>query len=87
VTKDQAEVLQSVVDDVLSDAFEKRKEIGGAVNWADLLCTDVSVSLLTGLVTVTIEEVGPDGAQRLREFVSAELERRGFPDVYVLTEW
>jgi hypothetical protein len=43
------------------------------VNWADLSGVDVEVSLLDGIVTVTIEEAAP-GAVELCRFVSEELE-------------
>jgi hypothetical protein len=87
MTKDEAIALMSTVDGILEEAFEKRREIGGAVNWADLGCTDVAVSPISGLVTVTIEEASPGGAQELCRFVSDELMKAGYQDIYVLTEW
>ena len=42
--KEEAIALQAVVDEILALAVEKRSEIGGAVNWGDLLCLDVEVS-------------------------------------------
>jgi hypothetical protein len=56
MTKEEAIALQAAVDEILALAVERRSEIGGAVNWGDLLCLDVEVSLLDGVVTVTIEE-------------------------------
>ena len=49
--KEEAIALQAAVDEVLALAVEKKSEIGGAVNWADLLCLDVEVSLLDSIVT------------------------------------
>jgi hypothetical protein len=52
MTKEEAIALQTAVDEILALAVEKRSEIGGAVNWGDLLCLDVEVSLLDDIVTV-----------------------------------
>ena len=46
---------------------------GVAVNWADLRGVDVEVSLLDGIVTVTIEGAAPEAVELCR-FVSEELE-------------
>jgi len=86
MTKDEALDLQRVVDEILERAFDERHDIGGAVNWGDLLCTDVSISLLDGLVTVLIEEAAPE-AYELKEYVYNELIKAGFRDVSVATEW
>jgi hypothetical protein len=87
MTPTDAVELQAIADAILGRASAMRSEIGGAVNWADLRCTDVSVSLLSGLVTITIEEASPQGADRLRQHVSEELAKAGWPDIAVLTEW
>jgi hypothetical protein len=86
MTKGQAIALQSVVDEILAQAVEKDAAIGGPVNWADLRCVDVEVSLLDDVVTVTIGEAAP-GASALCRFVAEELERRGYAGIAVRTEW
>jgi hypothetical protein len=85
MTRNEALDLQTMVNKILEHAFAKRNEICGAVNWADLACTDVAISLLDEVVTVTIEEASPD-ANELREFVSTELSKVGH-NVRVQTEW
>src|SRR6516165_7752459 len=86
MTKEEAIALQAAVDEVLALAVEKRSEIGGAVNWGDLLCLDVEVSLLDGIVTVTVEGAAPEAVELCR-FVSEELARRGYSGIAVRTEW
>jgi hypothetical protein len=85
MTRNEALDLQTMVNKILNHAIGKRNEIGGAVNWADLFCTDVAISLIDDVVTVTIEEAAPD-AKALREFVSKELTRMGH-HIRVQTEW
>jgi hypothetical protein len=51
MTKEEAIALQAAVDEILALAVEKQSQIRGDVNWADLLCLDVEVSLLDGIVT------------------------------------
>ena len=60
----------------------------GAVNWGYLLCLDVEVSLLDGIVTVTVtvEGAAPEAVELCR-FVSEELARRGYSGIAVRTEW
>jgi hypothetical protein len=61
------------------------KEIGGPVNWADLSCVDVSVSLMDGSWSATVEEASPD-ASELAAYLNIELQRLGH-DVWVRCEW
>jgi hypothetical protein len=86
MTKEEAIALQTAVDEILALAVEKRSEIGGAVNWADLLCLDVEVSLLDDIVTVTVEGAAPEAVELCR-FVSEELARRGYSGIAVKTAW
>ena len=86
MTKEEAIALQTAVDEILALAVEKRSEIGGAVNWADLLCLDVEVSLLDDIVTVTVEGAAPEAIELCR-FASEELARRGYSGIAVRTEW
>jgi hypothetical protein len=86
MTKDEALTLQSATYEVLSVARAKRDEIDGAINWGDLACVDVSVSLLDDQVTVWIEEASPD-ATELHQFVSSALDKMGHSAICVVTEW
>jgi hypothetical protein len=63
-----------------------RSRIGGPVNWDDLRCVDVEISLLDEHVTVTVGEASP-GASELCRFVAKELARRGYDEIAVRTEW
>jgi hypothetical protein len=86
MTKEEALDLQATVNGILAQAMGERSRIGGAVNWADLRCVDIEVSLLDGHVTVTIEEASPEAVDLCRH-VAKELARRGHDEVAVRTEW
>jgi hypothetical protein len=75
--KEEAIALQAAVDEILALTVEKRSEFGGAVNWGDLLCLDVEVSLLDGIVTVTVEGAAPEAVDLCR-YVAKELTRRRY---------
>lgn len=62
--------------------------IPGAINWADLHCTDIEL-VFNGdhtRVCVTIEEATPD-AYKLSKYVSGELAKLGYENIEVKTEW
>ena len=61
--EEEALALQATVDEILALAVEKRSGIGGAVNWSDLRCVDVEMSLLDDVVTVTVAEAAPETAE------------------------
>ena len=86
MTKEEALDLQTVVDGILAQAAGERSRIGGAVNWGDLRCVDVEISLIDGRVTVTIEEASTSASELCR-FVAKELARRGHDEIAVRTEW
>jgi hypothetical protein len=86
MTEDEATALQATVNEILALAVKKQSQIRGAVNWDDLLCLDVEVSLLDGIVTVTVEGAAPEAVELCR-FVSEELARRGYSGIAVRTEW
>jgi hypothetical protein len=86
MTKDEALDLQTTVNGILAQAMGERSQIAGAVNWADLRCVDVEMSLIDGHVTVTIEEASPEAVDLCR-YVAKELARRGYEEVAVKTEW
>jgi hypothetical protein len=65
MTKEEALDLQATVNGILAQAAGERSRIGGAVNWADLRCVDVEISLLDGHLTVTIEEASPEARRPL----------------------
>lgn len=70
-------------------AVSNRTAIGGAVNWTHLRCTEALRSVSDqGEVSyaVLISEASPEAAT-LQQSVAAELARRGFPDIDVITEW
>ena len=86
MNKEEAIALQAAVDEILALAVEKQSQIGGAVNWGGLLCLDVEVSLLDGIVKVTVEGAAPEAVELCR-FVSEELAGRGYSGIAVRTEW
>ena len=86
MTKEDALDLQATVNGILAQAMGERSRIGGPVNWGDLRCVDVEISLLDGQVTVTVEEASPSALELCR-FVAKELARRGHDEIAVRTEW
>jgi hypothetical protein len=70
-------------------AFEKRKEIGGAVNYNDLRCCETQ-RYITDLgdvgYRVIIEESSPD-ATELHRFINHNLREMGFKGVEISLEW
>lgn len=80
--------LTEDTDAVLAAAQEKRDEISGAINWADLRCVDAGLNMTlfgTGLY-VLIEEADPNQL-KLAEFVAHGLRDRGWEYVEVRFEW
>jgi hypothetical protein len=86
MTEEDAIALQTIVNEILALAVKKQSQIRGAVNWDDLFWLDVEVSLLDGIVTVTVEGAAPEAVELCR-FVSEELARRGHGSIRVRTEW
>ena len=84
--EEEALALQATVDEILALAVKKQSRIRGHVNWDDLLCLDVEVSLLDDIVTVTVEGAAPEDLELCR-FVSEEFARRGYSGIAVRTEW
>jgi hypothetical protein len=66
MTKEEALDLQATVNGILALAAGELSRIGGPVNWADLHCVDVEMSLIDGHVTVTIEEAPPSALELCR---------------------
>ena len=86
MTTEDALDLQATVNGILAQAMGERSRIGGPVNWGDLRCVDVEISLLDGHVTVTVEEASPSASELCR-VVAKELARRGHDEIAVRTEW
>ena len=86
MTKEDALDLQATVNGILAQAMGERSRISGPVNWGNLRCVDVEISLLDGHVTVTVEEASPSASELCR-FVAKELARRGHDEIAVRTEW
>jgi hypothetical protein len=90
LTRDEALRLQININDILRGAKAEPDDVRnamGAINWGDLLCTDIELrrSLIGKGETIvaTIEEASPDAAG-LRAYVQAKL---GRDDVKIETEW
>lgn len=83
--KTRAEEIRNVANDIIGEIDPA--QIGGAVNWADLACTEVWVQLVDGgpYWMATVEEAAPD-ATELAAHIQTELQRRGH-DVWVRCEW
>jgi hypothetical protein len=88
--RDEALRLQININDILRGAKAEPDDVRnamGAINWGDLLCTDIELrrSLIGKGETIvaTIEEASPDAAG-LRAYVQAKL---GRDDVKIETEW
>jgi hypothetical protein len=82
--KAKAIQIQKDIDAIIDGTDPK--DVGGAINWGDLSCTDVSVSLMDGLWCATIEEASPD-ATELALYIHNELQHFGHKDVWVRCEW
>lgn len=82
--KAKAVQIQKDLDSII-DGIDSR-QIGGPVNWADLSCVDVSVSLTDGTWAATVEEADPS-ASELAIYLSRELQHFGHKDVWVRCEW
>lgn len=81
--------LRAAASEACVLAVANRLAIGGPVNWADLRCTEAMRSMSDqGAVshTVLISEAAPE-ATALQQAVAAELARRGFHGIDVVTEW
>ena len=90
MTKEEAELIQETCDEVLGELArmdDKPDRSNWTVNWGDLSCVDVLVSVLhpNNPPTVKIEEASPD-AWGFASKVCEMMEARGFC-VIVETEW
>ena len=81
--KAKAVQIQKDINAII-DGIDPNK-VGGPVNWGDLSCTDVGVSLMDGTWCATVEEAAPD-ASELALYIHNELRHFGH-DVWVRCEW
>lgn len=84
--REQAKQIKSALDSILDELVPDPTL--GAVNWADLMCVEVEISLTTQEVewTATIEEASPS-AREFAILVSDKLVQRGFPNIHIRTDW
>jgi hypothetical protein len=83
--KAKAAKIQNHIDTIIG-AIDP-KDIPGPINWGDLCCVEVGVTLTDSPImwTAVIEEASPD-ATDLAAHIHNELFRLGH-DVYVRCEW
>jgi len=73
------------IADVVNEALKQAKgKIIDAVNWNDLRCTDVIKH--KGQYIAFIEEADPN-AYELQIFVREYLEKKGYENVGIITNW
>lgn len=80
--------LQKACDGAIERAYGTRRDIPGAVNWADLHCLDVEwYETLYGDsgYRVIVEEAAPENPD-FQKFIREDIQKFGF-DVEVVTEW
>lgn len=89
MTTSQLESLKQATDDAIRAAHRKRREISGAINWADLHCLQAAWVVTDDeydYAEVTIEEASPECSE-FHAFIHKYLAAHGWPDVSVVTEW
>lgn len=81
-TEELTRVVERILENIPSGS------IPGAINWADLHCTDVELVFNADRtrVCITIQEASPE-AYRLSKYVSDKLEKIGYGNIEVDTEW
>jgi hypothetical protein len=82
--KDVAAEIERIVDAACDEAREKDFE--ESINYADLCCVDVAMSLRTQNYLVYIEEASPD-CPKFQQYVYDLLEKAGYTNVEIRTEW
>ena len=81
--------LRGLTDDAIGAAESQGTVIQGAINWANLFCSEACYVLDDEgeeRYQVSIEEVAPDNPT-LQEFIENWLAEHGWPGVVVITEW
>ncbi len=77
------------VDSLIEDAENNKHNFDEAINWGDLSCRDVEKveSHFCGVFyRVLIEEASPSCTE-FRSFISTGLEKMGYKNIEVVTEW
>lgn len=89
MTQEDLRRLRGATDAAISAIESRNEEAGEPINWADLGCVQAAWVVTDdnqGYAEVLIEEAAPDCAA-FQAAVAAELEKRGWPGVRVVTEW
>jgi hypothetical protein len=91
MTKDEADRIQDTCDEVIAEIVanpNRPNRPNWVVNWADLSCRDVLVSVVhpNDPPTLKIEEASPD-AWGFAQHVANEMEKRTGLRFVVETEW
>lgn len=78
--------LTEDIEGILSQATPAA--IAGAINWGDLGCHETYIKLTGDTLTICalIEEADP-AAIALHQYVTAELEKLGYSDIEIETDW
>ena len=81
-TEELTQVVERILESIPTGS------IPGAINWADLHCTDIELIFNADRtrVCVTIQEASPE-AYKLSKHVSDKLEKLGYSNIEVDTEW
>jgi len=82
--KDVAAEIERIVDAACDEAIHK--DFKESINWGDLCCVDVAVSFRRGNYLVFIEEASPD-CPKFQQYVYDLLEKAGYTNVEIRTEW
>lgn len=88
MTQEDLRRLRGATDAAISVIASQGRTFG-AINWADLGCVQAAWVVTDdnqGYAEVLIEEAAPDCAA-FQAAVAAELEKRGWLNVRVVTEW
>lgn len=88
MTVEKLQDLRAATNEVLFEI--KKNKFTSPVNWGDLFCSEALWVLNhygEARAQVIIEEAAPEGNEKLHSIVVVELEKRGWPNVEVFTEW
>ena len=89
MTQEQLRRLRGATDAAIGVIESRNEDAGEPINWADLGCVQAAWVVTDdnhGYAEVLIEEAAP-GCTAFQAAVAAELEKRGWPNVRVVTEW
>ena len=89
MTQDDLQKLRAATNDAIGVIETREARPKEAINWADLRCVQAAWVLTDedeSYAEVTIEEAHQECSD-FQKAVAAELEKRGWPGVRVVTEW